>query len=90
VIGPLGGYYRPSVCGVSQPEGPPPPRQCERASPGQAEFVICDYPIEFNFRDAKQYWGLEDFMNVKETPVTKAANLACCMVNIAQILRRQW
>ncbi len=26
------------------------------------------FQIEFNFRDAKQYWGLEDFMNVKETP----------------------
>jgi len=29
-------------------------------------------------------------MNVKETPVTNAANLAFCMVTIAQILRRQW
>jgi len=28
-------------------------------------------------------------MNVKETPVTNAANLAFCMVNIALILRRQ-
>jgi hypothetical protein len=90
VIGPLGGYYRPSVCGVSQPEGPPPPRQCERASPSQAEFVICDHTIEFNFRDAKQYWGLEDFMNVKELPVTNAVNLAFCMVNLAQVLRQRW
>ena len=22
------------------------------------------FQIEFNFRDAEQYWGLEDFMNV--------------------------
>ena len=27
------------------------------------------FQIEFNFRDAKQYWGLEDFMNVKEGQV---------------------
>ncbi|MCI5180697.1 MAG: hypothetical protein D3911_15555 [Candidatus Electrothrix sp. AW3_4] len=24
------------------------------------------FQIEFNFRDAKQYWGLDDFMNIKE------------------------
>ena len=24
------------------------------------------------FRDAKQYWGLEDFINVKEQPVKNA------------------
>jgi hypothetical protein len=86
VIRPLGGYYRPSVCRVSQPEGPPPPRQLERAPPGQAEFVICDHTIEFNFRDAKQHWGLEDFMNVSETAVTNAANLALFMVNVSQRL----
>jgi putative transposase len=28
-------------------------------------------------------------MNIKETPITNAANLAFFMVNIAQILRRQ-
>jgi putative transposase len=44
------------------------------------------FQIEFNFRDSKQYWGLEDFMNVKETAVTNAANLAFFMVNIAQAL----
>ena len=26
------------------------------------------FQLEFNFRDAKQYWGLEGFMNVKKTP----------------------
>src|SRR6266699_918198 len=31
------------------------------------------FQIEFNFRDAKQYWGLEDFMNVTPTGVTNAA-----------------
>ncbi|MBN2389749.1 MAG: IS4 family transposase, partial [Anaerolineae bacterium] len=41
---------------------------------------------EFNFRDAKQYWGLDDFMNVKPTPVTNAANLALFMVNVAHRL----
>ena len=53
MIGPLGEYYRPSVCRVSQPEGPPPPRQSERAPPGQAEFVICDHTIETLFGSCK-------------------------------------
>ncbi len=41
------------------------------------------FQIEFNFRDAKQHWGLEDFMNVKETAVTNAANLSLFMVNVS-------
>src|SRR5262249_31613048 len=45
------------------------------------------FQIEFNFRDAKQYWGLEDFMNVTPTGVTKAANLSVFMVNVAYRLR---
>jgi putative transposase len=45
------------------------------------------FQIEFNFRDAKQYWGLEDFMNVTPIGVTNAANLALFMVNVADRLR---
>jgi putative transposase len=45
------------------------------------------FQIEFNFRDAKQYWGLEDFMNVTPTGVTNAANLSLFMVNVAYGLR---
>ncbi len=44
--------------------------------------------IEFNFRDAKQHWGLEDFMAVNETPVYNSANLAMLMVNLSQALMR--
>ena len=43
--------------------------------------------IECNFRDAKQYWGLEDFMHVTPTGVTNAANLSLFMVNVAYRLR---
>jgi putative transposase len=48
------------------------------------------FQIEFNFRDAKQYWGLEDFMNIKETAVTNAANLSLFMVNVSQLLLRDF
>ena len=64
----------------------------ELVPPGAAEFVICDHTIEFNFRDTKQYWVLEDFMNVTPTGVTNAANLSLFMVNVAYRLhadRRQ-
>jgi len=44
------------------------------------------FQIEFNFRDAKQFWGLEDFMNIKEVPLTNALNLALFMVNLSQVL----
>jgi hypothetical protein len=45
------------------------------------------FQVEFNFRDAKQYWGLEDFMNVTPMGVTNAANLSLFMVNVAYRLR---
>jgi len=44
------------------------------------------FQIEFNFRDAKQFWGLEDFMNINQTPVYNAANLAMFMVNVSKVL----
>jgi len=40
----------------------------------------------FNFRDAKQFWGLEDFMTQKEIAVTNAANLSFFMVNLSYYL----
>ena len=42
------------------------------------------FQLEFNFRDAKQYWGLEDFMNTTPTSVTNAANLSLFMVNLVE------
>jgi putative transposase len=49
-------------------------------------FYRLRFQIEFNFRDCKQSWGLEDFMNVKETAVTNAATLSFFMVNFSYIL----
>lgn len=50
------------------------------------DYYRLRFQIEFNFRDAKQYWGLEDFMNVSEIAVTNAANLSLFMVNVSQRL----
>lgn len=54
------------------------------------DYYSLRFQIEFNFRDAKQFWGLEDFMNVKPTAVTNAANLALFMVNISDRLLRDF
>lgn len=51
------------------------------------DYYRLRFQIEFNFRDAKQYWGLEDFMNVTSTGVTNAANLALFMVNVSYRLQ---
>jgi hypothetical protein len=57
------------------------------ASAALVDYYGLRFQIEFNFREAKQYWGLEDFMNVTPTGVTNAANLALFMVNVAYRLR---
>lgn len=50
------------------------------------DYYSLRFQIEFNFRDAKQHWGLEDFMNTKEQSVTNAVNLSFLMVNLSQIM----
>ena len=47
----------------------------------------CRFQIEFNFRDAKQYFGLSDFKNTKKQTVHNAINFSFFMVNISNILR---
>ena len=47
------------------------------------EYYSLRFQIEFNFREAKQFFGLEDFMNVNKTPVNNAANLSMFMVNVS-------
>jgi len=54
------------------------------------DYYSLRFQIEFNFRDAKQFWGLEDFMNIKEVPVTNALNLSLFMVNLSQVLLREF
>lgn len=52
------------------------------------DYYRLRFQIEFNFREAKQFWGLEDFMNINHLPVYNAANLAMFMVNVSQLLLR--
>jgi putative transposase len=48
------------------------------------------FTLVFNFRDAKQFWGLEDFMNISKISVTNAANLSLFMVNFSYCLLAQF
>lgn len=48
------------------------------------EYYGLRFQLEFNFRDAKQYWGLEDFMTTSPSAVTNAANLSLFMVNLVE------
>jgi IS4 transposase len=54
------------------------------------DYYKLRFQIEFNFRDAKQFWGLEDFMNTSQTSVTNAANLSFFMVNLSHYLLAQF
>ena len=58
------------------------------------EYYALRFQIEFNFRDAKQHFGLEDFMTRTEVGVETAANLSFLMVLLsAKVLREsagQW
>jgi len=54
------------------------------------DYYSLRFQIEFNFRDAKQYWGLDDFMNVKAVAVTNAVNLAFLMVNLSAVMLKPY
>lgn len=53
------------------------------------KFYSLRFQIEFNFRDAKQYFGLADFKNIKEQQVHNAVGLALFMDNVSSILMEQ-
>ncbi len=53
------------------------------------DYYALRFQIEFNFRDAKQHFGLEDFMNVTQQGVTNAANLSFFCVNLSQVILKE-
>ena len=50
------------------------------------DYYSLRFQIEFTFRDAKQYFGLEDFMSVKEICIHNAVGLSFFMVNLSRHL----
>lgn len=41
---------------------------------------------QFDYRDAKQFYGLSDFKNYKQTKVTNAVNLSFTMTMLGKLL----
>jgi putative transposase len=54
------------------------------------EYHRCRFQTKFNFRDAKQFWGLEKFMNASQAAVTNVTNLSLLMVNLSQVLMSEF
>lgn len=50
------------------------------------DYYSLRFQIEFNFRDAKQYFGLSDFKNTQPKQIKNAVGLAFFMVNLSAIL----
>jgi putative transposase len=50
------------------------------------EYYSLRFQIEFEFREAKQHWGLADFMGVKERSVTNAVGVSFFVGNLSAYL----
>ncbi len=50
------------------------------------EYYSLRFQIEFNFRDAKQYFGLSDFKSTNPRQINNAVGLSFFMVNLSAIL----
>lgn len=50
------------------------------------EYYRLRFQLEFNFREAKQHWGLEDFQVTDEVAVANAASLSLFMVLVSTVL----
>lgn len=53
-------------------------------------FYSLRFQIEFDFRDAKQFYGLSDFKNYKEVQVTNAVNIAFTMTVIGKLVLEKY
>jgi putative transposase len=48
------------------------------------------FQIEFDFREAEQFFGLSDFKNYSQQNVTNFVNLSLLAVLVAKILQQQY
>ncbi len=53
------------------------------------DYYSLRFQIEFNFRDAKQFFGLEDFMNIKKRRIHNFANLSMFMNNVSYLIHKE-
>ena len=50
------------------------------------KYYSLRFQIEFDFRDAKQFYGLSDFENYKQTQITNAVNIAFTMTVVGKLV----
>jgi putative transposase len=53
------------------------------------DYYSLRFQIEFTFRDAKQFFGLEDFMNIKKRRLHNFANLSLFMNNLSYLIYKE-
>jgi putative transposase len=54
------------------------------------KYYSLRFQIEFDFRDAKQFYGLSSFKNYKQAQLTNAVNIAFTMTLISKILLEKY
>ena len=54
------------------------------------KYYSLRFQIEFDFRDAKQFYGLANFKNYKETQVTNAVNIAFTMTVVGKLVLEKY
>ena len=54
------------------------------------KYYSLRFQIEFDFRDAKQYYGLSDFKNYKQTQLTNAVNLSFTMTLLGKLILEKY
>jgi putative transposase len=54
------------------------------------KYYSLRFQIEFDFRDAKQFYGLSDFKNYKEKQVTNAVNLSFTMTLVGKLILKKY
>jgi putative transposase len=54
------------------------------------KYYSLRFQIEFEFRDAKQFYGLADFKNYKQTQVTNAVELSFTMTLIGKLILEKY
>lgn len=54
------------------------------------DYYSLRFQIEFDFRDAKQFYGLSSFKNYKQTQVTTAVNLSFTMTLLGKLILEKY
>lgn len=53
------------------------------------KYYSLRFQIKFDFRDSRQFYGLSDFRNYQQTPVTNAANLSFTMTLLGKLVLKK-